>query len=710
MTLNPYIAGKPVKGETQFFGRAYELDQLSRALSEAQPGLNQSYALVGPRRIGKTSIAIELIRRLKPTAHLTAFVNLQGEYAEPLVHFRAIEQALRSELRAKLPALEQLPLNLLDGPEPRLSELFGVFRDDLQRLDNAMVEAAHPLGAIILDEIMALNDLKLPAVFGFLRGLVQSFDSLIFVVIGSDELFTQVNDYASPFYNVFSILRVAPVADQDAQLMIVRPAEYAKFPVEEEAVRSVQAQAGNEPYLINWICREAVDRSLQNGDAGLRVGYVSAAIDAIVASPLGYFEQIWTARAAGSERLILYGLATAEGPRELAVIAVDFASSTNLELPLDGFEAMLEALAERQILRRFGGDYGFSNQLLPAWIRRHRTRDQALEGLLPQPQPGESGEALILRRLQLYEASRAYLGSISVRGTRPPRLDELLAELTLLFADRRVADTLAMAQQRALGAAVPLRLRLQLAGEDPLLARVRWELLRDPHADRFLAPDARLLLARSLPSDDPTPLAPRLAAAPSAVIAIAAPSDLHAFRLAPLDKAHETSAALKALAGYQTRIVGAATLDGIAEQLLTAPDLLFLQCHGTIRDDTPYLFLEQADGTAAPVDGAQLAELLRALPRRPHLVVLAACQSAGVSHDGSAARVALGPRLARIGVPAVLAMLDEVTLATTALAMPVLFEALLRHGEVDQATAVMRVRLAQSSADWWSPVLFLRVL
>jgi hypothetical protein len=43
------------------------------------------------------------------------------------------------------------------------------------------------------------------------------------------------------------------------------------------------------------------------------------------------------------------------------------------------------------------------------------------------------------------------------------------------------------------------------------------------------------------------------------------------------------------------------------------------------------------------------------LPHHPRLVVLASCQSGGSSHDGGAL-TALGPRLAEIGVPAVLAM------------------------------------------------------
>ncbi|NTU81637.1 MAG: CHAT domain-containing protein, partial [Chloroflexales bacterium] len=224
----------------------------------------------------------------------------------------------------------------------------------------------------------------------------------------------------------------------------------------------------------------------------------------------------------------------------------------------------------------------------------------------------------------------------------------------------------------------------------------------------FLASDARLLLARYLPSDDPTPVAPGISAAPSALIAVAAPRDLASYKLAEFDPARAAAAAQAALAGFTTRASASASLEWIADELRDAPDVLYLMCHSTISGGEPYLFLERPDGKSAAVAGARLVELLRSLPRRPYLVVLAACQSAGASDNEGSGRVALGPRLARVGIAAVVAMLDKITLDAAGAGVPVMFEELRRHGEIDRAMAVMRGQLAVSSADWWSPVLFLR--
>ena len=95
------------------------------------------------------------------------------------------------------------------------------------------------------------------------------------------------------------------------------------------------------------------------------------------------------------------------------------------------------------------------------------------------------------------------------------------------------------------------------------------------------------------------------------------------------------------------------------------------------------------------------------LPRRPLLVVLASCQSAGRTHRPGAL-AAVGPRLAGAGVGAVVAMQDRLTLATAERLLPAFFAELRRDGQVDRALAAARLAVRERP-DWWAPVLFLRL-
>jgi tetratricopeptide (TPR) repeat protein len=92
---------------------------------------------------------------------------------------------------------------------------------------------------------------------------------------------------------------------------------------------------------------------------------------------------------------------------------------------------------------------------------------------------------------------------------------------------------------------------------------------------------------------------------------------------------------------------------------------------------------------------------------RPQLIILGSCESAG---DGQgAALLALGPRLAAIGVPAVLAMQARITMETLRGFLPACLRELERDGRIDAAVAVARGAVRERP-DFWAPVLFQRLL
>lgn len=278
-----------------------------------------------------------------------------------------------------------------------------------------------------------------------------------------------------------------------------------------------------------------------------------------------------------------------------------------------------------------------------------------------------------------------------------------------LFADMRLAVALVRAQERALGAGVPLRLRLRLDPDDPALHAVRWELVRDPQRAQFLCARGGLRFSRHLAASEALQPRPRGAGAPAALVAAASPRDLGDYGLPPLDVGAELGRASAALAGYAVTTLPGASLPALADALRAGPDILYLICHGALLEDgDSCLYLEGPGGGAAPARSAQVAAALEGLAVRPRLVVLAACQSAGATaHAGG--RVALGPLLAQAGIGAVLAMHDSVRVETVAAGMPVLFDELRRHGSVDRAAAAMRSLLAARGDEWWQPVLYMRL-
>jgi len=311
-------------------------------------------------------------------------------------------------------------------------------------------------------------------------------------------------------------------------------------------------------------------------------------------------------------------------------------------------------------------------------------------------------------RFALDEAAQAALDGAALD------LDQYGERLTeLFFADPRLGEALARARAAAEGAGAALRLRLVLDEQAPELHRLRWETLRDPSrpAGTPLAADERVLLSRFLSSDDLQPVRSPARDELRAVVAIANPAGLATFQLAPLDILGEVERAEAALADLPATFLSLAhgrpaTLPAIAAALRDGATILYLVCHGTMLGDTSYLWLENDAGKLARVTGAEFAAQVRALARRPLLAVLTSCRSAGDAAGATLA--AVGPLLVAAGVPAVVAMQDDVAMETAAAFLPPLFRELRRDGRIDRAVAAARAAIA-GRPGWWQPVLWMRL-
>ncbi|WP_298815933.1 CHAT domain-containing protein, partial [Chloroflexus sp.] len=253
-------------------------------------------------------------------------------------------------------------------------------------------------------------------------------------------------------------------------------------------------------------------------------------------------------------------------------------------------------------------------------------------------------------------------------------------------------------------------LRLLIVAPDRLHA-LRWEQLSDPVDGKPLALANQVWVSRYLRSDDITPLEPRPRGAMRAIVAVAAPTDAERWSLPPIDGAAELQRAREALTriDIKTEVV-TAEWDAISAGLRQGYDLLYLVAHGRLIDGEPWLYLTDTAGRVARRNGADLVELLATLPAdtRPRLVALVSC--AGAGDDRHSPLVALGPRLARAGVPAVLAAYGNLTVDTAARFLPVFFDSLQRDGQVDYA--VQQARLAADQAgrpDWGAFTLFCRL-
>ena len=266
-----------------------------------------------------------------------------------------------------------------------------------------------------------------------------------------------------------------------------------------------------------------------------------------------------------------------------------------------------------------------------------------------------------------------------------------------------------------------LRVLLFIEADDHNLRALRWERLCVPRDGQW----ELLVLAHSLPFSLYIPSGIDRRFPPigkrdlRALIIAASPENLGEYSLDAFDVKASVAGVREALGEIPSDVLapladalGPPTLDELCRQLTDRSKqytLLHIIGHGRLKDGDTALYWANAANQVEVVIGQHLIQRLRLQGSRglPHLAFLATCESA--SSEAASALGGLGQRLVRdLGIPAVIAMTDEVTV-TTALSLGQRFYQQLRAaGYVDLALDKATAGLADRY-DITVPALFSRL-
>lgn len=289
-----------------------------------------------------------------------------------------------------------------------------------------------------------------------------------------------------------------------------------------------------------------------------------------------------------------------------------------------------------------------------------------------------------------------------------------------------------------------LRFRLWVDDDAAELHALAWERLhhRVQGAAVPMAASAELPFSRyiDLERPEPSPIAERPI---RLLLAVANPANLSQLNLAPLNVEQEITTLVEAwgdlqqsgqlqvtllpgrtglsevmraqLAGAGYRIQDGTTSTEALIRLLSQDagyHVLHFVGHGTFsrQRQQALLIFENEAGNPAPVRDEQVATLLNSTGSQLRLVFLAACESARRDPTRGSPFVGLAPRLVQLGIPAVIAMQDRVSMALARRLAHDFYRFLLEHGSVDRALNQARL-LAWNAGDpdWATPVLFMRL-
>jgi hypothetical protein len=261
---NPYIFRGPVHDERMFFGRIHELQEIAAFLNG-----NQSISIIGPRKIGKTSLLFHLMRSSTWSkvgltfdflfVYLDCEVLGEGSHEDIFGQFAAeIISALEERRLPTEPALDKA----VEKPS-RLT-----FEKAVRRLNQRNLRVV-----LILDEFERLStnpnlDVNF---FNALRSAASRYQ-LIFLT-GSASPLIQLT-YAdksreilsSPFFNIFAQQFLGLLPESEARLLINIPSQSGGLLITQETADFLYELAGGHPFCLQVSCFHACESTAGQDD------------------------------------------------------------------------------------------------------------------------------------------------------------------------------------------------------------------------------------------------------------------------------------------------------------------------------------------------------------------------------------------------------------------------------------------------------------
>lgn len=379
LPINPYVAGAALRGEKGFFGRQDLLGWVARELANPT---THSLLLFGQRRIGKTSVLLQLERTLPTDSFLAAYFDLQDQAARPLAQVLADLADTVAE-RAGLPPPDP------DDFDDRGRFFYSTF---LPRLYQVLGESRRPV--FLLDEFDVLEgeaEALLPetaatrTLFPFLRRVMAEDPRPALVcAVGR-----RAEELSPAFTATFrtSLVREIWVLDRESATALVRQAEgNGTLRFTESALAHILRLTCGHPYLTQLLCQRVWERAYQSNPVAppqIDTPQVEAAVPDTLQAGEQALAWLWNGLSPG-EKVYVAGLAQAAGEGEAVSEerVIQTLTSHAARLRTREVEQAPRRLVQQRILERDpGGAHRFAVELFRRWVRENRPLDEVKDEL-----------------------------------------------------------------------------------------------------------------------------------------------------------------------------------------------------------------------------------------------------------------------------------------------------------------------------------------
>jgi len=359
MKFNPYIAGNPVGGSEAFIGRKGVYQDVLRVLKS--PNEN-GIVLYGQRRIGKTSVLLELAKSLPDNGlFFSVYFDLQDKAALSLNEvLKQLAEKILYDLN--IPASDKmnddfenefkkvfLPYLLSQLPE---NSVFVILLDEFDVLSNSSKEKAGSTLFPYLRDLMAENLERINFIF----------------VVGR-----RIEDLSSEFLSLFKGVksrRVSLLSCEDAEALVRLSERNESLKWEDDSVAKVQALAGGHPFLTQQLCQSIWENMYDDDPENapvVKANNVSDAVPETLKSATNSLEWLWDGLGP-AERVVASAIAEA-GAKVITQGELEkLLQESGIRILIGELQDAPRVLKGWDIIQPENGGYRFQVEMLRRWI------------------------------------------------------------------------------------------------------------------------------------------------------------------------------------------------------------------------------------------------------------------------------------------------------------------------------------------------------
>ncbi len=371
---NPFVYGKEVSG-SNFCNRKDEIRELYRdALN------SQNVIIFSQRRLGKTSLINEILKKSRDTGILTVYVDLYALLTEEdlvRMYAKAVAEALFGKMARALQKAGTFfrkirpTLTFDEAGKPTYSvdiekkDILPLLEDALEAV-RRYADKKRKKAVVVFDEFQQIGQFKTDRAEKIMRSSIQRHRNISYIFMGSKKhlIFDMFNNSNRPFYKSAKPFPLSRIDGDELSEFIQNKFKNTKKLLPEALAKKIVAACECHPYYLQYLCHiiweKAIDKEIVKKED------FSGSLDLLLSRESSTYEATWNLLTLKQKQVLL---ALAKVMPDEKLFSSTFLEKNNLG-SASSLQRTLHSLIEKDLIDKEEELYAIIDIFFKKWLLR----------------------------------------------------------------------------------------------------------------------------------------------------------------------------------------------------------------------------------------------------------------------------------------------------------------------------------------------------